>query len=116
MMNNAPLCLQGEMAAQVKVTHKENRPPLDYPLSSHNFDDKDMHINKNYLDSIHNLNCAEVYHTSHLSQPGEEVEAAIEGQIADSKRNVREAGLGSAQGPSTLKDMTLTTGRTQVPQ
>ena len=115
-MDNAPLRPQGEMAAQAEVTHKENRPPLGYPLSSHDFGDEDMHINENYLGSIHDSNCAEVYHASHPSQPGEEVEAAIEGQIAGSKRNAREAGLGSAQGPSTLKDTTSTTGRTQVPR
>ena len=113
-MNNAPLSSQGEMAAQVKVICKENRPPLDYSLFSYNFNDEDMYINENYLNSIHNLNCAEVYHTSHLSQSGEEVKAVIKEQIVDSKRNAREADLESAQDPSTLKNTTLITSRIQV--
>ena len=94
-MNNALIYPQGEMVAQAEVTYKENRSPLDYSLFSYNCEDKDMHINKNYLGSIHNSNCAEVYYASHLSQSGEEVEAAIKGQIAGSKRNARKAGLES---------------------
>ncbi len=94
-MNNAPIHPQGEMVAQVEVTHKENRPPLDYLLFSYNCEDEDMHINENYLGSIHDLNCTEVYYTSHSSQPGEEVEAVIKEQIAGSKRNARKAGLES---------------------
>ena len=94
-MNNALIHPQDEMVAQVKVIYKENRPLLNYSLFSYNFKDEDMHINKNYLDSIHDLNYAEVYYASHSSQLEEKVKAAIKGQIAGSKRNVRKAGLES---------------------